>query len=158
MRGAFWLPPKTSSPRLLGLLAILFLEEMTPSSPPAHLVLSFLFSTFPSSIFSEPSQLCVLPQAKRSSSDQLWPVISQRKPQHYPLSSHYSLRAHRQACKSMMKRCSNTPQRGLETILATGGACLCACGVFWSKVTVPRRRVSWQSNRKSREIMKEQSL
>lgn len=69
------------------------------------------FSPFPSSIVSGPFQLCVLPQAKRSGSDQLWPVISQRKPQHFPLSSHYSLRAHRQACKSMMKRCSNTPQK-----------------------------------------------
>lgn len=69
------------------------------------------FCPFPFSLLSGPSQLCVLPQAKRNGSDQLWPVISQRKPQHFPLSSHYSLRAHRQACKSKMKRCSNTPQK-----------------------------------------------
>ncbi len=49
-------------------------------------------------------------------------------------------------------------KRDLETIRAAGGACLCALWVFWSKVTVPRRMVSWQSNHKSREIMREQSL
>lgn len=35
---------------------------------------------------------------------------------------------------------------------------LCACGVFGSKVIVPRRRVSWQSIQKSREIMSEWGL
>lgn len=155
----FRLAWKKQAPHLCWVSLLFYFSRKWLHIPPLLIFFCSSFSPhFLSSHFSRPSQLCVLPQAKRSSSDQLWPVILQRKPQHFPLSSHYSLRVHRQACKSMMKRCSNTPQRDLETIVAAGGACLCECEVFWSKVIVPRRRVSWQSNRKSREIIRDWSL